>query len=168
MEPLKDLIQQLYTRSQSFCSPPSKWNGRDRWHRRRNTRDYELQQLAIALRHQCYLFETGTASFLRSRPNAPQADAELCTLLDTYNGVTALFGYCAAAYAGYEGVVEEYHRKALLQYVSAKELYDQVWGAFIPDQFKQEASEMSLGRLKKNELKMARRKREATPCTRPP
>jgi len=63
-------------------------------------------------------------------------------LFDESLAMTPLFRYCMAKSLKIERVYTDYLHKAVLQYIPRKQLYDNVWGNFIPARFAQKAEQV--------------------------
>jgi len=60
-------------------------------------------------------------------------------LLDESIPLSALFRYCLARSESIDDVAEEYEIPAMTQYIVARKEYDQVWGNWIPEDFRSSA-----------------------------
>lgn len=60
-------------------------------------------------------------------------------LLDRAEPLEPLFRYCVAFDAKYDKIVEKYLNAALLQYLQHRELYDEIWGDWLPADLKSKA-----------------------------
>lgn len=58
-------------------------------------------------------------------------------LADRHIALSALFRLCLAASEGLQDFYDEYHVAAVTQYVQAADLYDAVWGDWIPVSFRE-------------------------------
>ena len=76
-----------------------------------------------------------------------EREVDFYVLTNSNNQLDPLFRYCKARELGLDEVAEAYHRSALLQYLIAKNAYDEVWGSVIPETVKEEAAHLCRRRV---------------------
>lgn len=106
-------------------------------------RQFQSEKLAatIALR---------TAGFIHDSPER----AYFAVLCDLSIQLSALFRYCLGHEQGLSEVATYWKSEALEQYIAEPDCYDQVWGEFIPNEFRNEASKVKqlLNKLKLEDI----------------
>lgn len=133
----------------AHCPSPKQCYGPTAVRRWREYWDAEEQEerlydLSLAFNFQKEEFQRQTRRSERMNKivDEPWSDEEMQTsvLLNETNSLNALARYCLAVAEGYPDVAERYQRAALLQYVFSREMYDEVWQEWIPDQLRTEAA----------------------------
>lgn len=78
-------------------------------------------------------------SSLQARYNFSSQLTWKLVLDDKTQPLTVLFRYCVATSEGFTDIATKYKLRALEQYLSNKEGYDEIWGSWIPKELKEEA-----------------------------
>ena len=117
-----------------------------RWEEYWDSEDQEdrLYDLRLAFNFQKDEFQRQTVRAERMNKIVDETwtDEEMQTgvLLNETNSLNVLARYCLAVVEGFPDIAKRYQRAALLQYVFARTLYDEVWQEWIPDQLRTEAA----------------------------
>ena len=70
----------------------------------------------------------------------PGKQAWMSALVSDEHGCSPLFRYCIAVSEDLKYVIGLYETSAMMQYMSAPDVYDEVWGEWIPDELKELAT----------------------------